>query len=109
MFLFCLSLIVSSSSSSGKVIFLEVRQGILPKITSDHFLVLQLGTTHTAKKPFKFENTWLEVDDFCDFVKAVWDGFNVSGSSSVILAKKLIFLMSKMKEWNRDVFGHFNR
>ena len=72
--------------------FLEVRQGILPKITSDHFLVLWLGTTHTAKRPFKFENIWLEVDDFCDFVKAVWDDFNSFGSSSFILAKKLIFL-----------------
>ena len=30
------------------------------------------------------------------------------GCSSFVLAKKLNFLKSKLKEWNRVVFGHLN-
>ena len=30
------------------------------------------------------------------------------GSSSFVLAKKLYFLRSKPKDWNRDVFGHLD-
>jgi len=67
-----------------------------------------MGTTHVAKWPFKFENIWLEVDDFSDFVKALSDDFNAYGSSSFVLAKKLTFLQSKLKEWNRDVFSHLD-
>ena len=52
--------------------FEEVHQVILPKITSDHFPILpQMGSTHAPKRPFKFENVWLEVDGFCDLVKSV--------------------------------------
>lgn len=49
--------------------FQEVHQVILPKITSDHCpILLLMGTTHAAKRPFKFENIWLEVDGFCGLV-----------------------------------------
>jgi len=89
--------------------FQGVRQVILRKITSDHFLILlQMRPTFVAKRPFKFENIWLEVDGFADFVNSVWDDSNVYGSSSFVLAKKLNFLKSKLKVWNRDVFGHLD-
>ena len=54
--------------------FQEVHQVILPKITSDHCpILLRMGTTHAAKRPFKFENIWLEVDGFCDLlVQCSW-------------------------------------
>jgi len=65
-----------------------------------------MGTTHAAKRPFEFENVWLEVDGCFDFVKAVWDDFNAFGSSSFVLAKKLNF-KSKLKEWNM-FFGHLD-
>jgi len=33
---------------------------ILPKTMSDHlWILLQMGPTHAAKRPFKFENVWL--------------------------------------------------
>ena len=35
-------------------------------------------------------------------------GINVSSSSSFILAKKLRFLKSKLKDKNRDVVGHLD-
>jgi len=89
--------------------FQGVRQVILPQITSDHFPIpLLMGSTMVAKRPFKFENVWLEVDNFFDFVKAVWYDFNVYDSSSCVFAKKLNFLKSTLREWNRDVFGHLD-
>jgi len=61
-----------------------------------------------AKRPFKFENVSLEVDGYSNLVKFFWWELNVSGSFSFILAKKLCFLKSKLKDWNRDVFGHLD-
>ena len=78
--------------------FQGMHQVILPKLTSDHFpILLQTRPTFVAKRPFKFENIWLEVDGFVDFVKSVWHDSNVNGSSSFVLAKKLNFLKSKLK------------
>ena len=84
-----------------------MHQVILRKIMSDHFpMLLQKGTSYVAKRHFRFENIWLEVDGFSDFVKNVWDDCNISGSLSFVLAKKLNLLKSKLKVWNRDVSGH---
>jgi len=48
------------------------------------------------------------VDGFSDLVKSFWDELDVTitGPPSFILAKKLNFLKTKFKPWNRDVFGH---
>ena len=87
--------------------FHGVHQIILPKITSHHFpVLLQMRPTFVAKRSLKFENIWLEVDSFSDFVKSVCDDSNVYSSPSFVLAKKLNFLKSKLKVWNREVFGH---
>ena len=48
----------------------------------------------------------LEVDGFCDLVNFLWNDLNVTRPSSFILAKKLSFLKTKLKEWSRDVFGY---
>ena len=73
--------------------FQGMHQAILPKIMSNHFpILLRMGTTFIAKRPFKFENVQLKVEDFSDFVNAIWDDFNAYGSSSFVLAKKLTFL-----------------
>ena len=89
--------------------FQGLHQIILLKITSDHFpVLLQMESPMVAERPFKFENVWLKVDGFSDFVKAVWDDFNVYGSSSFVLAKKLNFLKYKLKDLNRDVFRHLD-
>jgi len=52
--------------------FQGVHQVILPKITSVHFpFLLLVGEVFIGRRPFKFENMWLEVDGFCDLVKSV--------------------------------------
>ena len=55
--------------------------------------------------PFRFENMWLKVEGFKDLFKAWWEGDNFNGSASFIMAEKLKVVKSKLKEWNRDVFG----
>jgi len=46
------------------------------------------------------------VDGFSDLVKSFWDELLVTGPSSFILAKKLNFLKTKLKQWNKVVFDH---
>ena len=88
--------------------FQGFHQVTLPKIISDHFpILLRVGEVSRGRRPFKFDNMWLEADGFDDLLKYVWDELNVIGPSSFILAKKLNFLKTKLKQWNREVFGHF--
>jgi len=87
--------------------FQGMHQVLLPKITSDHFLIMLQGRdVASVKRPFKFENMWLEVDGFCEVVSSFWGEIRVSGSSSFVLTKKLLFLKRRLKEWNKEVFGH---
>ena len=81
-------------------------QVTLLKMTSDHFPILPWdGEVSIGRHPLKFENTWLEVDGFCDLVRSYWDELNDTGPSSFIFAKKLNFLKTKLKQRNIDVFG----
>ncbi|RVW28024.1 hypothetical protein CK203_111270 [Vitis vinifera] len=66
------------------------------------------GWRRSNKRPsslFRFENMRLKVEGFKDLLKMWWEGDNFSGSLSFILVAKLKALKSKLKEWNRDVFG----
>ena len=45
------------------------------------------------------------MEGFKDLLKAWWEGDSFNGSASFILAEKLKVVKSKLKEWNRDVFG----
>ena len=42
------------------------------------------------------------------FVSSFWGELRVFGSSNFILAKKLNFLKRRLKEWNKEVFGHLD-
>jgi len=69
--------------------FQGVHQVTLPKITSDHFpILLQIGEVSRGRRPFKFENMWLEADGFGDLVKSVWDELDVISPSSFIFGKE---------------------
>ena len=73
---------------------------------SDHFpILLDGGGLRRGPSPFRFENKWLKVEGFKDLLKSWWEGDSFSGSSSFILVEKLKVLKSKLKEWNRDIFG----
>jgi len=46
------------------------------------------------------------MEGFSDLVNSFWGELRGSGSSSFILAKKLNFLKRRLKEGNKEVFGH---
>ena len=73
---------------------------------SDHFpIMLEGGGLRREPSPFRFKNMWLKVEGFKELLKAWWEGDSNNGSTSFILAKKLKVVKSKLKEWNREVFG----
>ena len=73
---------------------------------SEHFpILLEGGELRRGPSPFKFENMWLKVEGFKELLKAWWERDTFNGSTSFILAEKLKVVKSKLKEWNRDIFG----
>jgi len=74
-------------------------QVTLPKISSYHVpILLHVGDVPLVKRPFRFENVWLEVEEFPHHVKTRWDQFHISSSLSYVLAKKnLIFSSLNLK------------
>jgi len=71
-------------------------------------ILLHVGDVPSVKRPFRFENVWLEMEEFPHLVKTWWDQFHVSGSPSYMLAKKLKLLKFKPNDWNMNVFGHLD-
>ncbi|XP_057477777.1 uncharacterized protein LOC130765384 [Actinidia eriantha] len=85
---------------------LDARQYCLPRVISDHKPVfLAEGGMHRGLAPFRFENMWLQVEGFRDFIRNWWEKYEVSGSPSYCLARKLRLLKEDLKRWNREVFG----
>jgi len=88
-------LIAFSSQWSGKIIF---------KVP----ILLHVGNAPSVKRPFRFENVWLEAEEFPHLVKTWSDQFHILGSSSYVLAKKLKLLKFKLNNSNRNVFRHLD-
>ncbi|XP_059070613.1 uncharacterized protein LOC131068907 [Cryptomeria japonica] len=66
---------------------------------------------HVAEKldrcPFKFEKMWLRDQNLRDLINGWWSGApEVSGTKAFIFVKKLQFIKSKLKEWNRVKFDN---
>nr|CAN60370.1 hypothetical protein VITISV_011180 [Vitis vinifera] len=81
-------------------------QCVFTRPVSEHFpILLEGGELRRGPSPFKFENMWLKVEGFKELLKAWWERDTFNGSTSFILAEKLKVVKSKLKEWNRDVFG----
>ncbi|XP_058746815.1 uncharacterized protein LOC131619766 [Vicia villosa] len=78
----------------------------LSKLKSDHFPLL--FTWDIAKvniqSQFKFLKMWTLHDDCEKIVKDTWD-FKFYGCPMYVLDCKLKLLKSKLKEWNKHIFG----
>ena len=84
-----------------------VVQKRLPKLLSNHFpILLESGRFLRGKRPFRFENMWLQAEGFGEMVRGWWESYQVDGTPSFILAKKLKALKLDLKKWNEKVFGN---
>ena len=87
--------------------FPDIHQKRLPRLLSDHYpLMLECGDFSRGKRPFRFENMWLQSDGFVNQVKRWWESYHFVGTPSFILAMKLRALKLDLKKWNVEVFGH---
>jgi hypothetical protein len=73
----------------------------------DHFpILLVCGGILRGKRPFKFENMWLQEDGFVERVRLWWESYSFQGSPNFVLAQKLKALKVDLKSWNEQVFGN---
>ncbi|XP_058776748.1 uncharacterized protein LOC131651094 [Vicia villosa] len=56
-------------------------------------------------KPFKFNNNWLNHNDFGKFVEEEWAKINVKGRGDFCLVEKLKILKGRLSWWNKVVYG----
>uniref|UniRef100_A0A2N9H0K3 Reverse transcriptase domain-containing protein n=1 Tax=Fagus sylvatica TaxID=28930 RepID=A0A2N9H0K3_FAGSY len=83
-----------------------VNQRRLPRLLSDHFPIrLDCGRIVGGKSPFRFENMWLKVEGFVDWVRGWWASYSFPGSPSHILSifggKKSFILKLEKNERTR--------
>ena len=87
--------------------FPTVCQRRMSRLLSDHFpIVLEGGSFHRGRRPFRFENMWLKDEGFVERVRSWWESYHVHGAPSFVLANKLKLLKNDLKKWNVEVFGN---
>ncbi|XP_026419559.1 uncharacterized protein LOC113315502 [Papaver somniferum] len=76
---------------------------------SDHIpIILDLADPSWGPYLFRMELMWFEHPDFMDSLKRWWSSFNFTGTPSSVMWNKLQALKTKLKEWNKVVFGRLD-
>jgi hypothetical protein len=79
---------------------------VLPRDVSDHCpLLLKRNGFDWGPKPFRFNNAWLEHNNFSKMIEEVWRGMSFVGWMGFILKEKLKGLKVHLKEWHKREFG----
>ncbi|XP_022003348.1 uncharacterized protein LOC110900791 [Helianthus annuus] len=90
-------------SKSFKDRWLLAATTALTRYTSDHCpIVLSTVPTDFGHVPFRFFNTWLDLNGFQDFVMMKCSSFSFNGPADLALATKLKFLKNNIKQWVAD-------
>jgi len=87
----------------------DIATAILPYSGSDHWPIsLQWQRPdNSIKRPFRFEEYWLQHHAFKDFVKSKWSTFYPpEGSKMYQFQQKLKYLKAQIKKWNQETFGN---
>ena len=93
-------------TSTVENLFSNIAQRRLPRLLSDHSpILLECGTFHRGKTPFRLENMWLQAEGFVNKVRSWWDSYDFHGSPSFVLTCKLKALKLDLKKWNKEEFG----
>lgn len=81
-------------------------QRISARDLPDHAPIrLYCGVIDWGPKPFRFNNAWLKHGYFKEFICNEWDNLNIEGRGGFILFEKLKQLKTRIRIWNREVFG----
>ena len=87
----------------------EIMTKVLPVAGSDHWPICLHWdwTCSTLRKPFRFEQFWIEHKDFKDLVQQWWqDLVPPSGTAMYYFQQKLKMIKSKICIWNKEEFGN---
>lgn len=83
-----------------------INQSCLPRFGSDHAPIKLSTGHHTIKQHhFRFDRVWCSVDGFTELIQLWWEELSPHGCGAFILAKKLAFTGSKLREWAKSTFG----
>ncbi|RVW68278.1 hypothetical protein CK203_063588 [Vitis vinifera] len=84
----------------------ECLQEALPRWTSDHSpICLETNPLKWGPTPFRFENMWLLHPEFKEKFSDWWQECTVEGWEGHKFMRKLKFVKSKLKDWNKVAFG----
>ena len=87
----------------------EIMADVLSAACSDHWPISLSWdwTCSTLRKPFRFEQFWIEHKDFKDLVQQWWQELiPPSGTTMYCFQQKLKMLKSKIRIWNKEEFGN---
>ena len=87
----------------------EIMADVLPTACSDHWPISLSWdwTCSTLRKPFRFEQFWMEHKDFKDLVHQWWQELvPPTGTAMFCFQYKLKLLKSKIHTWNKEEFGN---
>ena len=86
--------------------FLSKSSRRLPRWTLDHSpICLETNPLKWGPTPFRFENMWLLHPEFKEKFRDWWQECTVEGWEGHKFMKKLKFVKSKLKDWNKVAFG----
>ncbi|RVW34503.1 putative ribonuclease H protein [Vitis vinifera] len=97
-------------SNEWEQAFPQSIQGVLPRWTSDHWpIVLETNPFKWGPTPFRFENMWLQHPSFKENFGRWWREFQGNGWEGHKFMRKLQFVKTKLKVWNKASFGELRR
>ncbi|KAF7822209.1 ribonuclease H [Senna tora] len=92
-------------NQNWRTTFSDASSRCLTRINSDHHPLLvsmeEIGA-NTQNRPFRFENCWMQHEDFTAFFKQEWN-------QTSDLNTKILKLQNSLKTWNKDVFGDISK
>ncbi|KAF7831394.1 uncharacterized protein G2W53_013727 [Senna tora] len=92
-------------NQNWRTTFSDASSRCLTRINSDHHPLLvsmeEIGANN-QNRPFRFENCWMQHEDFTAFLKQEWN-------QTSDLNTKILKLQNSLKTWNKDVFGDISK
>ncbi|GKV38651.1 hypothetical protein SLEP1_g46541 [Rubroshorea leprosula] len=82
----------------------------LNRTISDHCpLMLKKVNSNWGPKPFRTLNCWDQHPEFVKMVEENWNSAGVEGWKGYVCKEKLKRLRNKLKKWNSEAFGSFEK